>query len=188
MQKAKIYTALKYLGAFLLCTVLLALVMCLIFVFDREKLELVECFLFESGHIKEIFEYQSYLQGHCTYPQICACSVTSEWILFFYILALPILVFYEFIKRKIVPQQYQYLCVFGEIIIWSIICYFAQDHIPHKWFAVDNTYKFMSSMAIIVLMLHSLPSKVLKALSVVIGIIYGLYFGFIVAMILPNLF
>lgn len=188
MQKEKIFTVLKYVGAFLLCTILLTFVIWLLEVFDQDKLELTKCFLFEAGRIKETFDYQSYLQGYCQYSQICACVVTSEWILFFYIWALPIFVFYEVLRRKIVPPQYRYLCVFGEIAIWSILWYFNQDNIPYKWFAIGHTYRFMAPMTIILLVLHSLPAKVFRIVSMIIGIIYGLYYGTVALMMIPNFF
>ena len=188
VQKDKIYTALKYIGNFLLCTVCFGFVMLLISEFDQDKQELTKCFLFESGRITKTFDYPSYLQGYCYYPRICACAVTAEWILFFYIWALPIFVFYEVFRRKIITAQYTYLFVFGEISFWAIICFFSQDNIPYIWFSIDNTYKFIAPMAIIMLALHSLPPKVLKVLSIIIGIIYGLYWGFCIIMIIPNFF
>ena len=188
IAKEKIYTILKYFGCFLLCNILLWAVVWLIKILDQERLELVDCFSFEYGRITEIFDYQSYLQHHCVSPQICACAVNAEWILFFYIWALPIFVFYEVFRRKIIPQQYQYLCVLGEIAFWSVICFFYQDSAPFLWFPLGNTYKIIAPMAIIMLALHSLPPKVLKVLSIIIGTIYGLYFGFCIAMIIPNFF
>ncbi len=187
VRQEKILAILKYIGCFLLCNVLLGLVMLLIATLDQEKLELTECFLFEAGRIKETFDYQGYLQGYCYYPRICACVATSEWILFFYIWSLPIFVFYEVFRRKIIPIQYAYLFVLGEIAFWSMLCFFSQDNIPYKWFAVDNTYKFAAPLAIILLTLHSLPPKVLRVLSIIIGIIYGLYVGFWGVIILSNL-
>ncbi|MBR3661862.1 MAG: hypothetical protein IKN67_01115 [Alphaproteobacteria bacterium] len=188
IAKDRIYTTFKYLGCFLVCNILLWAVIWLITELDQDKLELVDCFAFEYGYITKTFDYQSYLQGACTYPQICTCAVNAEWILFFYIWSLPIFVFYEFFRRKIIPQQYQYLCVLGEIAFGAVICFLCQDNAPFLWFPLGNTYKIIAPMAIIMLALHSLPPKVLKVLSIIIGTIYGLYFGFCIAMIIPNFF
>ena len=188
VTKDRIYMTFKYLGCFLVCNILLWAMIWLIAELDQDKLELIDCFAFEYGYITKTFDYQSYLQGACTYPQICTCAVNAKWILFFYIWALPIFVFYEVFRRKIIPQQYQYLCVLGEIAFGAVICFLCQDSAPFLWFPLGNTYKIIAPMAIIMLALHSLPPKVLKVLSIIIGTIYGLYFGFYIAMIIPNFF
>lgn len=187
-HKEKISVILKYLGAFLFCNILLCFVMWLITELDKEKLELIDCFVFENRKIKEIFDYQSYLQGHCSYSQMCACAITSEWILMFYIWALPIFVLHEFIKRKIVSETYRYLCAFGEIAFWLIVWFLKQDNAPYLWFTLKNTYEFIAPMAIILLSLNALPLKVLKILAIIIGAIYGVYWGFLIVMIIPNFF
>lgn len=85
VAKNRIYTALKYTGGFLVCNILLWAVIWLIAELDQDKLELIDCFAFEYGYITKTLDYQSYLQGACTYPQICTCAVNANWILFFYI-------------------------------------------------------------------------------------------------------
>lgn len=129
VTKDRIYMTFKYLGCFLVCNILLWAVILLIAELDQDKLELIDCFAFEYGYITKTHSYQSYLQGVCTYPQICTCAVNAEWILFFYILALPIFVFYEVFRRKIIPQQYQYLCVLGEIAFGAVICFLCQGNV-----------------------------------------------------------
>lgn len=186
IAKQKIFTALKYIGYFALCNVLLWLITLLIAELDQDKLELINCYAFEYGRITETFDYQSYLQGHCIYPKICTCALTSAWIIFFYILALPIFVFNEVFRRKIIPYQYAYLFVLGEIAFWSMLCFISQDSAPVLWFPLDNTYKIITPMSIIMLTLHSLPPKVLRALSIIIGTIYGIYCCTMMLMMLPN--
>lgn len=188
VAKNRIYTALKYTGGFLVCNILLWAVIWLIAELDQDKLELIDCFAFEYGYITKTLDYQSYLQGACTYPQICTCAVNANWILFFYIWSLPIFVFYEVFRRKIIPTQYAYLFVFGEIAFGLVICFFCQDSAPFLWFPIGNTYQIIAPMAIIMLTLHSLPPKVLKVFSIIIGTIYGLYYGFCIAITIPNFF
>ena len=94
VTKDRIYMTFKYLGCFLACNILLWAVIWLIAELDQDKLELIDCFAFEYGYITKTHSYQSYLQGACTYPQICTCAVNAKWILFFYIWSLPIFVFY----------------------------------------------------------------------------------------------
>lgn len=186
--KERIYTTLKYFGCFLICNILLWAVIWLIAELDQDKLELIDCFAFEYRDITKTLSYQSYLQGACTSAQICICTINAKWILLFYTLTLPIFVFYEAFRRKIIPFQYAGLLILGEIAFWSVICFFSQDSAPFLWFTLGNTYKIIAPMAIIMLVLHSLPPKVLKVLSIIIGTVYGFYYGFCIAMIIPCFF
>lgn len=186
-DKEKIYSILKYLGGFLFCNILLWAVMRVIVELDQDKQELINCFVLEYGYIKETFDYQSYLQGYCAPSQICACTPTSEWIILFYLMSLPIFVVYELLRRKIVLEKYSYLCVLGEIVFWSILCYNSQDDITYKGFLAESTYKVVSPLAIILLILHSLPQKVLKIAAVVVGIVYGIFCTIILISVLLNL-
>lgn len=179
---------LKYIGVFLIFTILLHLVMLLIAIFDQDRLELIDCYSFKYGQIIEEFDYQSYLQGHCVINEMCACSETSEWILIFYIYSLPIFVFYEFFRRKIVLAKYSYLCILGEIMVWTLIWYINQHNAPYTWFIIHNVYRFIAPLAIIMLTLYILPSNILKVVSIIIGAPYLIAVLFFISIVISNIF
>ena len=125
-KKQAILTTVKYIGCFLATTLCFWLIIKFIGYLDREKMEMIECFLFEDNSIKKAFDYKSYLQGACHFSSgKCDCFLTPDFLLAFYLLSLPIFALYDLVRRKIVNLKYGYFCVLSEIIIWTEVYYFA---------------------------------------------------------------
>ena len=188
VQKDKIYTALKYIGGFLLCTVCFLLVCSFWTILGYEHpYYYTDCFELQNGYIIGEVSFDAD-HVYCYYPQVCACVSNNAYIMAFYTLALLVIVLYEMFRRKIISKQYRFWCVFGDIIIWSFLYYMTLNNSFHWTIRLEYTYKFIVPMAIIMLLLNCLSAKDFKVLSIIIGIIYGLLFGTFIVLIIPNFF
>ena len=138
VTKDRIYMTFKYLGCFLACNILLWAMIWLIAKFDQDKLELIDCFAFEYGYITKTLSYQSYLQGACTYPQICTCAVNAEWILFFYIWALfarcRFLFFMSFFGVKSFRNNINTCAFWAKLLLERLYVFYAKTMHPFYGF------------------------------------------------------
>ena len=179
---------LKYIGSFLLCTVCFCLIFCFWELLAHEHPEYyTDCFELQNGYIsgKVLFDAD---HVYCNYSKICACVTNNAYTIAFYILAPSVIVLYESFRRKIISKRYRFLCVSGDIFVWSLLYYLILNSNFNWIIRLEYTCRFMTPMAIIMLLLNCLSSKDFKILSVIIGIIYGLFLGTFIILIIPNFF
>lgn len=184
----KKYIFLKYIAEFIFCTILFILIIQIIALLDSQKQEMFNCFLFEGEKIQKTFDYPSYIQGYCPYPQKCACLPDTGFIVLFYILAFPVFIIREWISRKHFLQQYAYFFILGEVLIWGAIYYVTQGNSPSLCVSLQNTWQALYPSAIVMATLHSLSSKILKLISKMTAILYGLFICFWGIVALYNFF
>ena len=185
-QKEKIRSALKYVGCFLFCTICYGLIFCFWETLGYNHPEYYEdCFELQNGYIigEASFDADNV---YCKHPQVCACLPNDAYIWVFYILAPLVIVIYETLRRKIIAERYRVLYVLCHIFIWSFLYYLLLDSNFHWTVRLVYICKFMTPMAIIMLLLNSLSAKDFKMLSVIVGIIYGILIGIFLILILPN--
>ena len=188
VQSEKIYTVLKYIGGFLLCTVCFCLIGGFWETLGQDHPEdYTDCFKLQNGYIIGEASFDAD-HVYCNYPQVCACVLNSSYILAFYLLAPLVIVLYELLRRKIIPKRYRFLCVVGEIITWSSLYYLTLNSNFDWMIRLEYTCKFMAPLAIITLLLNCLSSKDFKVLSIIVGIVYVLLLGTFVILIIPNFF
>lgn len=145
------------------------------FIIHDENGETENCFIFEAGKMIE----QIISDGKCNYyyPKECVCVAGAFIITIFYIFSLPVFMFYTMLRRKVVAEKYAYLCVLGELVLWSLASFYTSSSAANTHFNLEHTYYFMAPMAIIMLTLYILPPKVLKILTIIISAMFLLYFS-----------
>lgn len=185
MQKRTIYATLEYMIAFLLCTVCLYGIACFLMMLDQENPEFTDCFLLKGGQIvREVFF--DGIKVDCGYGEVCACLPNGSYLTAFYLLAFPVFLVYGFVRDRIVCHKYSWLFILSEICIWGVLCYWTLNHDFYKYFAWHSVSKFMMPMAILMFTLQLIPPKILKVVSIIIGIIYAVLIASVLVMILPN--
>ena len=180
--KSRIKAILKYVGAFMLFNIGLFLVPGVLdFIIHDENGETENCFIFEAGKMIE----QIISDGKCNYyyPKECVCVAGAFIITIFYIFSLPVFMFYTMLRRKVVAEKYAYLCVLGELVLWSLASFYTSSSAANTHFNLEHTYYFMAPMAIIMLTLYILPPKVLKILTIIISAMFLLYIPTLVTLL-----